>query len=84
MHFPKIFSDSINGLGEAKIRLTTPFFLHPPEKQSLGQLQKVGVEYIMGEPAVRAEFIHSVVGGEERGLEMIELTSVETRGGPEF
>ena len=69
--FPEQSGNVTNGLNESEYRRASPFFWHPPERQTHGDLQKVVLEYVMGEPQVGAEFMHSVKGGPERGPEPV-------------
>ena len=71
--FPKQSGNVTNGLNESRPRRASPFFWHPPDRQTHGDLQKIVLKYIMGEPEVGAEFMHSVRGGPERGPEAVEL-----------
>ncbi len=43
-HFPEISGNTVNGLGEENKRAPNPFFWHPPERQTHGELQ----QYIVG------------------------------------
>ena len=69
--FPEQSGNVTNGLNETQYRRASPFFWHPPDRQSHGELQKVVLKYVMGEPQVGAEFMHSVRGGPERGPEPV-------------
>ena len=39
-HFPEISGNAVNGLGETERSRPRPFFWHPPEKQTHGELQQ--------------------------------------------
>ena len=71
--FPNQSGNVTNGLNESRVRRASPFFWHPPDRQTHGDLQKIVLKYIMGEPEVGAEFMHSVRGGPERGPEAVQL-----------
>jgi epoxyqueuosine reductase len=81
--FPEISGNTVNGLGEQEPRQASPFFWHKPELQTHGGLQKKVLEYVMGEPSVGAEFMHSVVGGPERGPDQVQLSSETKSATPE-
>ena len=78
--FPEQSGNVTNGLNETQYRRASPFFWHPPDRQSHGELQKVVLEYVMGEPQVGAEFMHSVRGGPERGPEPVAQADVIASG----
>ena len=81
--FPEQSGNETNGLNETEYRRASPFFWHPPDRQSHGDLQKVVLQYVMGEPEVGAEFMHSVRGGPERGPEPIPQADETTADTPE-
>jgi len=76
--FPEQSGNVTNGLNETEYRRPSPFFWHPPDRQTHGDLQKVVLKYVMGEPQVGAEFMHSVRGGPERGPEPVDQASEVT------
>ncbi len=61
--FPEISGNQVNGLGESEIRRPSPFFWHPPDKQSHGALQAEVVAYHRRSPAIRAEYSPTAPGG---------------------
>ncbi len=81
--FPETSGNTVNGVGEQEQRRASPFFWHKPELQTHGGLQKKVLEYVMGEPSVGAEFMHSVVGSEERGPDPVSLNPETSSGTPE-
>ena len=42
--FPNISGNTVNGLGEAKPRRPNPFFWHPPDRQTHGELREFVME----------------------------------------
>ena len=38
--FPEISGNTVNGLGESEWRAPSPFFWHPPDRQTHGELQQ--------------------------------------------
>lgn len=61
--FPQRSGNTINGLGEVSPRQATPFFWHPPDRQTHGHLQKVVTDYHRQSPAVRKYFSPTPPGG---------------------
>lgn len=53
---PDVSGNAVNGLGETKPRLATPFFWHPHSKQSFGELQDAVLEYHRLSAGVRATY----------------------------
>ena len=58
---PEISGNKVNGLGETEVRRPTPFFWHPPERQTHGAMQaytmrqlrpKNGEDFSFRNPAV--------------------------------
>ena len=54
--FPDISGNAVNGLGESSFRRPSPFFWHPPDRQTHGDLQKMVTEYHRQSDAIRKEF----------------------------
>ena len=61
--FPEISGNSINGLGETSVRRPSPFFWHPPERQTHGELQQEVTDYHRQSAAVRKWFSPTPPGG---------------------
>ena len=55
--------NTVNGLGEANDRQPSPFFWHPPNRQTHGELQREVTEYHRQSPAIRKEFSPDPPGG---------------------
>lgn len=68
--FPEVSGNAINGLGEAAERHPSPFFWHPPERQTHGALQKEVTDYHRNSAAVREHFSSHPPGG--RGPQTVE------------
>lgn len=54
--FPDVSGNDINGRGETKPRLASPFFWHPHSKQSFGELQDAVLEHHRLSAGVRATY----------------------------
>lgn len=67
--FPEVSGNDINGLGETSPRRPSPFFWHPPERQTHGALQKAVTDYHRRSAAVRKWFRPNPPGG--RGPEPV-------------
>lgn len=61
--FPEISGNQVNGLGEESERRPSPFFWHPPERQTHGALQKEVTDYHRQSVAVRKWFSPNPPGG---------------------
>ena len=68
--FPEISGNSINGLGEATERRPSPFFWHPPDRQTHGRLQKAVIAYHGESDAICREMSSNPPGG--RGPDPIQ------------
>ena len=68
--FPEVSGNTINGLGEDQTRRPSPFFWHPPARQTHGELQQVVTDYHRQSAAIRKEFSPDPPGG--RGPKPIE------------
>ena len=45
--FPEISGNAVNGLGEAEVRRPSPFFWHPPERETHGELRNYVMDLFM-------------------------------------
>lgn len=54
--FPDLSGNDVNGRGETKPRLASPFFWHPHSKQSFGELQDAVLEHHRLSAGVRATY----------------------------
>ena len=54
--FPEISGNVVNGLGETEPRRPSPFFWHPPDKQTHGALQAEVIGYLHKSPEIREVF----------------------------
>jgi ferredoxin len=61
--FPEVSGNAINGLGEEHIRRASPFFWHPPNRQTHGALQKEVTDYHRRSDEVRKWFSPTPPGG---------------------
>lgn len=61
--FPETSGNAINGLGEETVRRPSPFFWHPPDRQTHGALQKEVTDYHRRSDAVRKWFSPNPPGG---------------------
>ena len=61
--FPETSGNDINGLGEKEVRPASPFFWHPPDRQTHGALQKEVTDYHRRSDAVRKWFSSDPPGG---------------------
>ncbi len=61
--FPETSGNDINGLGEKAVRRPSPFFWHPPNRQTHGALQKEVTDYHRQSDAVRKWFSPNPPGG---------------------
>lgn len=60
---PERSGNDVNGLGESAERQATPFFWHPPERQSHGALQKAVIDYLQQSPEMAKHFSPKPPGG---------------------
>jgi ferredoxin len=60
---PDISGNAVNGLGETEERRPSPFFWHPPERQTHGELQAEVTSYHRQSEAVRTWFSPTPPGG---------------------
>lgn len=80
--FPDVSGNAINGLGEETVRRPSPFFWHPPKRQTHGALQSEVTEYHRQSPAVRKWYSPDAPGGRgpkpvEQAIEIKEKTPEE-------
>ena len=80
--FPDVSGNAINGLGEDQHRRPSPFFWHPPKRQTHGALQAEVTEYHRQSPAVRKWYSPDAPGGRgpkpaEQSPERVEKTAEE-------
>ncbi|MEM9529724.1 MAG: 4Fe-4S dicluster domain-containing protein [Pseudomonadota bacterium] len=68
--FPEISGNEVNGLGETEPRRASPFFWHPPPRQSHGALQAAVTDFHRHSPELRRHFSPTPPGG--RGPKPIE------------
>lgn len=68
--FPDISGNTVNGLGETKPRRPSPFFWHPPDRQTHGALQAEVTAYHRQSGAVREYYSPDAPGG--RGPKPVE------------
>ena len=73
---PEISGNEINGLGEESVRRASPFFWHPPDRQTHGALQKEVTDYHRQSDAVRKWFSPEPPGG--RGPELVPQNHAKT------
>lgn len=68
--FPQVSGNTVNGLGETEVRSASPFFWHPPDRQTHGELQGTVLAYHQQAPEIRENFSPTPPGG--RGPKAIE------------
>lgn len=61
--FPEISGNVVNGLGETKVRRPSPFFWHPPDRQTHGALQQEVIAYHRQSAEMRKYFSSTPPGG---------------------
>ena len=71
----------MNGLGEPKGRRASPFFWHPPNKQTHGVLQAAVTDYHRHSPELREHFSPTPPGG--RGPKPVEQSAERVEKNPE-
>ena len=79
--FPETSGNEINGLGEETVRRASPFFWHPPDRQTHGALQKEVTDYHRQSDAVRKWFSPRPPGG--RGPEAVPQAEEPVNKSPE-
>lgn len=70
---PEVSGNAVNGLGEKTERRASPFFWHPPNRQTHGALQKAVTDYHRQSAEMRKHFNSNPPGG--RGPEAIPQAS---------
>jgi Pyruvate/2-oxoacid:ferredoxin oxidoreductase delta subunit len=78
--FPETSGNVINGLGEASERRASPFFWHPPDRQTHGALQKEVTDYHRQSAEVRKWFSPNPPDG--RGPETISQNDEKVTKSP--
>ncbi|NKB37697.1 MAG: 4Fe-4S dicluster domain-containing protein [Gammaproteobacteria bacterium] len=73
--FPKISGNTVNGLGEKEERRPSPFFWHPHDRQTHGELQTEVIDYHRQSAEMRKYFSSTPPGG--RGPKPIEQSGVQ-------
>lgn len=61
--FPEVSGNTVNGLDEREVRRPSPFFWHPPHKQTHGALQQAVIDYHRRSPEMRKYFNPEPPGG---------------------
>lgn len=69
--------NTVNGLGEPEERRPSPFFWHPPHRQTHGELQKEVTDYQQRSPEIREHFSPNPPGG--RGPDEIAMAAEKTQ-----
>ncbi len=80
--FPGVSGNTVNGLGEQSVRRPSPFFWHPPERQTHGELQQEVTDYHRRSAEVRHWFNPNPPGGRgpepvPRAEEIVEKSAAE-------
>jgi len=70
--FPEISGNTVNGLGEAEWRPPAPFFWHPPDKQTHGELQQYIVSQFRPSSIEDRSFRNPAV---DRGPELVAVAT---------
>lgn len=78
--FPEVSGNDINGLGEPEIRRPSPFFWHPPERQTHGRLQAEVIRYHRQSAEMREHFSPAPPGG--RGPKLVEQAARKAEKSP--
>lgn len=78
--FPEISGNAVNGCGETQIRQASPFFWHPPGRQTHSDLQAAVLAYHQQSPEIRENFSANPPGG--RGPQIIQQTEVRIEQSP--
>lgn len=69
--FPQASGNEVNGLGEEEIRPPSPFFWHPPDRHSLGGLQKKVLECFSSAKEIAQEYSLVIERGSGRRPEKV-------------
>lgn len=83
--FPELSGNTVNGLYETIHRRPSPFFWHPPNRQTHGELQRVVTEYHRQSPEVCEYFSPTPPGGRgpkpaQKAPEPVEKSAAEWTG----
>lgn len=78
--FPDVSGNSVNGLGETEKRRPSPFFWHPPDRQTHGALQAEVTAYHRQSPDVRKYYSPDAPGG--RGPKPVEKAQMQAERSP--
>lgn len=78
---PTVSGNTVNGLGETEQRRASPFFWHPPHRQTHGELQQTVTDYHRQSPEMRVHFNSNPPGG--RGPEAVEKAAQPILATPE-
>jgi ferredoxin len=73
--FPEISGNTVNGLGETEVRRPSPFFWHPPERQTHGLLQETVINYHRQSPEMREVFTPAA----DRGPKPVERADLQVQ-----
>ena len=79
-HFPEISGNTVNGVGETERRRPSPFFWHPPDRQTHGELQQYLVNNLRPASGEDHSFRNPAV---DRGPELIPVAEAHTEKSPE-
>ncbi len=79
--FPAVSGNTVNGLGESQPRQASPFFWHPPARQTHGQLQQAVTDYHRQSASIREHFSPTPPGG--RGPKAVEQAPSPSKRTPE-
>ena len=74
--FPATSGNTVNGQGENSVRRPSPFFWHPPDRQTHGALQAEVTNYHRQSSAVRKYYAPDAPGG--RGPKLVEKAGLQT------
>ncbi len=77
---PEISGNTVNGLGETSKRQASPFFWHPPKRQTHGDLQTEVIQELQSVPELAAIFSQDPPGG--RGPETVDKAPSPLSGTP--
>lgn len=78
---PDVSGNTINGLGETEERRASPFFWHPPNRQTHARLQQAVTDYHRQSPEMREHFNSNPPGG--RGPDPVPQAEEIAPGTPE-
>ncbi len=78
---PETSGNAVNGLGETEVRQASPFFWHPPKRQTHAALQKEVINYLQSCPEIAEVFSPKPPGG--RGPATVEQAAEVESGSAE-